>query len=183
MAVFAKNTRATVIPCMSYRDAAAAIDWLCDTFGFEKQAVYPADDGTIMHAQLTFGNGMIMCGTKKGDTPFGRLIKQPDEIGGAETQGCYLMVSDADAYYARAKASGAEIILEIQDDDFGGRSYACRDPEGHIWNFGTYDPWQGKRAAGLRAAFGRSDGRRLRRLAMVGAGLAAIVTSAVAGGT
>ena len=92
------------------------------------------------------------------------------------------MVSDADAYYARAKASGAEIILEIQDDDFGGRSYACRDPEGHIWNFGTYDPWQGKRAAGLRAASGRSDGRRLRRLAMVGAGLAAIVTSAVAGG-
>ena len=68
------------------------------------------------------------------------------------------MVSDADAYYARAKASGAEIILEIQDDDFGGRSYACRDPEGHIWNFGTYDPWLGKRVAGLRAASGRSDG-------------------------
>ena len=76
------------------------------------------------------------------------------------------MVSDTDAYYARAKASGAEIILEIQDDDFGERSYACRDPEGHIWNFGTYDPWQGKRAAGLHAAFGGSDGRRLRRLAM-----------------
>ena len=60
----------SIIPCMAYRNAPAAIEWLCRTFGFEKQVVYPADDGTIAHAQLTFGSGMIMCGTKK-DTPFG----------------------------------------------------------------------------------------------------------------
>ncbi len=84
MPSLAANTRSTVIPCMSYRDAPAAIEWLCDTFGFEKQAVYPNEDGTSMHAQLTFGNGMIMCGTKM-DSQFGRLIKQPDEMGGCET--------------------------------------------------------------------------------------------------
>jgi uncharacterized glyoxalase superfamily protein PhnB len=125
---------------MSYRDAPAAIEWLCRTFGFEKQVVYPADDGTIAHAQLTFGNGMIMCGTKK-DTPFGQLIKQPDEIGGCETQCAYVVVDDADALYERVKAAGAEIVLELKSQEYGSRDFTCRDIEGHIWNFGTYDPW------------------------------------------
>jgi uncharacterized glyoxalase superfamily protein PhnB len=138
----ARNTRATVIPCLRYRDAPAAIDWLCAAFGFEKQAVYPNPDGTIAHAQLTYGNGMIMLGSVSAkDSEWGRLIKQPDEIGGAETQSAYLIVSDADAVYARAKAAGAEIVLDIKDEDYGGRGFTCRDPEGHIWNFGTYDPW------------------------------------------
>jgi uncharacterized glyoxalase superfamily protein PhnB len=125
---------------MSYRDAPKAIEWLCNTFGFEKQAVYPADDGTIMHAQLTFGNGMIMCGTKK-DSQFGRLIKQPNEIGGCETQSAYVVVTDADAVYAQAKAAGAEILIDIKTEDYGGRGFTCRDVEGHIWTIGTYDPW------------------------------------------
>jgi uncharacterized glyoxalase superfamily protein PhnB len=140
MASLAMNSRSTVIPCMSYRNAPAAIDWLCQTFGFEKKVVYPADDGTIMHAELTFGNGMIMCGSKK-DTQFGKLIKQPDEIGGCETQCAYVIVPDADALYARAKAAGAEIIIDIKSQDYGSRDFSCRDLEGHIWNFGTYDPW------------------------------------------
>jgi uncharacterized glyoxalase superfamily protein PhnB len=75
------------------------------------------------------------------DSEFGRLMKQPDEIGGAETQSCYVIVKDADAHYARAKAAGAKIVLDIKDEDYGGRGYSCRDPEGHIWTFGTYDPW------------------------------------------
>ena len=125
---------------MRYRDAPAAIEWLCKAFGFEKQLVVPTDDGKIAHAQLTFGNGMIMLGSVL-DTEFGRLMKQPDEIGGAETQSAYLIVEDADAHYARAKAAGAEIVMEIKDEDYGGRGYSCRDPEGHLWNFGTYDPW------------------------------------------
>jgi uncharacterized glyoxalase superfamily protein PhnB len=141
MSSLAKNTKANIIPCLSYRDAATAIEWLCSTFGFEKHAVYPGEGGTIMHAELSFGNGMIMCGTKKSDTPFGRLIKQPDEIGGCETQSAYVIVADADAIYRRAKAAGAEILLDIKDEDYGGRGFTCRDLEGHIWNFGTYDPW------------------------------------------
>jgi uncharacterized glyoxalase superfamily protein PhnB len=141
MASLAKNTRAAIIPCMSYRDAAAAIEWLCSTFGFEKQAVYPGEDGTIMHAQLTLGNGMIMCGTKR-DSPYGKYVKQPDETGGCETQAPYVVVSDADAVYQRAKAAGAEILIDIKTEDYGGRGFTCRDPEGHIWTIGTYDPWQ-----------------------------------------
>ncbi|MGQ0591313.1 MAG: VOC family protein [Gammaproteobacteria bacterium] len=133
---------ATIIPCLRYRDAPKAIEWLSRTFGFEKQLVVPNADGTIAHAQLSFGNGMIMLGSVlEVESEFGRLIKQPDEIGGFETQSAYVVVSDADAIYASAKAAGAEIVIEIKDADYGGRVFSCRDLEGHLWNIGTYDPW------------------------------------------
>ena len=63
MSMSAINTRATVIPCLRYRNAPAAIEWLCSVFGFEKHLVVPNDDGTIAHAQLSFGNGMVMLGS------------------------------------------------------------------------------------------------------------------------
>jgi uncharacterized glyoxalase superfamily protein PhnB len=140
MSSLEKNTKATVIPCLRYRNAPAAIEWLCQTFGFEKHLVVPNEDGTIAHAQLSFGNGMIMLGSVL-DTEFNRLMRQPDEIGGAETQSAYVIVADADVLYQRAKAAGAEIVLDIKDEDYGGRGFSCRDLEGHLWNFGTYDPW------------------------------------------
>jgi uncharacterized glyoxalase superfamily protein PhnB len=141
MTSLAKNTKATAIPCLRYRDAVAAIEWLCEAFGFERHLVVPNEDGSIAHAELSFGNGMIMVG-QVIDTPFGRLMKQPDEVGGAETQSAYLIVSDADLLYNQAKVSGAEIVLDIKDEDYGGRGFSCRDLEGHLWNFGTYDPWK-----------------------------------------
>lgn len=101
----------------------------------------PGEDGTVAHAQLSFGNGMIMVGSVQ-DSAFGRLMKQPDEIGGAETQSSYVIVSDADAIYARAKAAKAEIMLDIKDEDYGGRGFTCRDLKGRLWTFGTYDPWE-----------------------------------------
>ncbi len=134
--------KSTIIPCMRYRDAHAAIDWLCRVFGFEKQAVYPTDDGKVAHAQLTLGSGMIMLGSSLNEeSEWGRLIKQPDEIGGAETQSAYLIVADADAVYARAKAAGATMVIDIKDESYGGRGFTCRDLEGHMWSVGTYDPW------------------------------------------
>ena len=102
MSKLARATKATLIPCLRYRNAPAAIDWLSKVFGFEKQLVVPGSDGTIAHAQLSFGNGMIMLGSVS-DTEYGRLIKQPDEIGGSETQSPYVIVTDADAVYARAR--------------------------------------------------------------------------------
>ena len=141
MSDLAKNTKATVIPCLRYRDAPAAIEWLCRAFGFEKHLVVPNQDGTIAHAQLSFGAGMVMLGSVV-ESEFGRLMKQPDEIGGAETQTAYVVVSNADTVYARAKAAGATIVMDIKDEDYGGRGFTCRDPEGHLWSFGTYDPWE-----------------------------------------
>lgn len=143
MGSLAKNTKVAIVPCLRYRDAPAAIEWLCEVLGFERQAVHANPDGTIAHAQLTFGNGMIMLGSVlQQETEWGRLIKQPDEIGGHETQSPYLAVSDVDALYARVKAAGAKIVVEIRDQEYGSRDFSCQDPEGHLWNFGTYDPWQ-----------------------------------------
>jgi uncharacterized glyoxalase superfamily protein PhnB len=135
--------RSAVVPGMTYRHAPEAIEWLCRVFGFEKHAVYPGPDDTIMHAELTLGGGMIMLGSL-ADNEHRRFMKQPDEIGGAETRSVGLIVNDADAIYARAKAEGAEILLEIEDKPYGGRGFGCRDLEGHIWYVGTYDPWQPK---------------------------------------
>jgi uncharacterized glyoxalase superfamily protein PhnB len=83
---------------------------------------------------------MIMLGSVN-DNEFGRLVKPPRDLGGIGSQSPYIIVDDADAHYARAVAAGAEIVLDIVDEDYGGRGYSCRDPEGHLWNFGTYDPW------------------------------------------
>ncbi len=135
-----KLTRATIIPCLRYRDAPAAIEWLCEAFGFERHLVVPGENGTILHAQLSFGNGMIMLGSVR-DNELGGLIKHPDEIGGAETQFSCVIVENADEVYENAKAAGAEIVTDIRDEDFGGRGFSCLDPEGHFWNFGSYDPW------------------------------------------
>ena len=131
----------TIIPGMRYRNAPAAIEWLCNAFGFEKHLVVPGENDTIAHAQLTFGGGMIMLGSIR-DNEFSRNMKQPDEIGGAETQSCYVVAPDTDAHYARAKSAGAQILIDIHDEDYGGRGYACRDLEGHIWYFGSYHPWK-----------------------------------------
>ena len=134
------TTTATIIPTMRYSDARAAIEWLCDTFGFTRHLVVEGDEGLIAHAQLTFGNGMIMLGSARNDE-FG---KQQRPASGDEvvTQSPYIIVADIDDHYAAAVANGATIVVEIRNEDHGGRFYSCRDPQGQLWNFGDYDPWQ-----------------------------------------
>lgn len=137
----AEQTKSTVIPGLRYRNAPAAIDWLCNVLGFEKQLVVPGDTSdSVLHAQLKLGGGMIMLGSVN-DNDFGRLMAQPEEIGGKETQCSYVLVEDADGVYEKVKASGVEIVMPIKDEEYGGRAFTCRDPEGHIWAVGTYNPW------------------------------------------
>ena len=135
----AATTKSPIVPCLTYRDAPAAIAFLCEAFGFEKKMVMPGENDTIAHAELVCGNAMIMVGSVK-ETGYGKLMKSPRDAGGA-TQSIYLVVADADAHHAQAKAAGAEIVIPLVTQDYGGRDYTCRDPEGHVWTFGTYDPW------------------------------------------
>jgi uncharacterized glyoxalase superfamily protein PhnB len=173
-----KLPAATVVPVLRYRDLPAAIAWLCKAFGFERQRVTVDRNGAITYAQLTCGSALIMVGPVRASA-FDKLLKQPDEVGGAETQVCYFFVADAHAHCARAKAAGAEIVFDIEDRANGGRSYSCRDPEGHLWNFGTYDPW-------LRRALGNAptprpwsaSARRLLLAAALSGCVAAIVMHA-----
>lgn len=130
----------SIIPCLRYRDALAAIDWLCVAFGFQRHAVH-AEGYMVQHAQLVFGNGMIMLSSVRPGEWSAQMI-QPDETEGLETQSACVVVAEVDAHYQHAKAAGAEIVIDIADQPYGGRGYACRDPEGHLWWFGSYDPWQ-----------------------------------------
>ena len=134
------ETRSTVIPALRYRDAGAAIDWLCTVFGFKRHAVHEGPNGTIAHAELTLGGGMIMLGATKDDE-YGRNFKSLAELGGIETRSAYVVVEDADAAYARAQAAGAEIVRPLKNTPYGSREFAVKDPEGHSWSAGTYDPW------------------------------------------
>jgi uncharacterized glyoxalase superfamily protein PhnB len=130
----------TIMPALRYRNAPAAIDWLCQVFGFERHAVYEGASGTIGHAELTLNGGMIMLGSAKDDQ-YGSRFKSPDEVGGFETRSAYIVVPDADDVHARAVAAGAAIIRPLQITDYGSREFAVKDPEGHSWSVGTYDPW------------------------------------------
>lgn len=135
------QTGSTIIPCLRYRDAHAAIDWLCKAFGFTKNAVYENEQGGVEHAQLTWGSGMVMLGEVR-DNEFGRHIAQPDEIGGRETQCACVIVANCKSHYQQARAAGAVIVDDYAEKEYGGAGYSCHDPEGHLWYFGSYDPWQ-----------------------------------------
>jgi len=145
-----------IIPTLRYNDVPRAIDWLCEAFGFAKHLVVDDEDGGVVYAELTIGASMIMVGPAEGSA-FDGLMKQPDQIGGVETQICYLYVADAEAHRARAIAAGAEIVLDIDAEGYtGGAGYSCRDPEGHIWNFGTYNPWATLKPSGPGAGHRRT---------------------------
>jgi len=135
-----KATTATMISAMRYEDPTAAVDWLCRAFGFKPHAVYKDDSGRVVHAELSFGNGMIMLGPNV-ESPFGRYMTMPKDTGGRCTQTIYVIVDDVDAHHAQASAAGAKVVMPLRDESYGGREYSCRDPEGHVWTFGTYDPW------------------------------------------
>lgn len=130
----------SIIPTLKYEDAATAIEWLCTAFGFKKHLVVPGENDSIRHAQLTLGNGMIMLGSA-GDTAFDQLQKTPGTVGGVGTQSAYVIIDDVDSHCETARQAGAEIVMEPEDQHHGGRFYACRDPQGHLWNFGSYNPW------------------------------------------
>lgn len=142
MSTTAKDTRSTVTPSLRYRDAQRAIEWLCDAFGFEKQRVVPGQYGEVMHAQLSFGNGMVMLSSLSVQNDYGKLIKMPDEIGGMQTQTTFLTVRDAAAVYERVRRANGEIVLDMAGAEPGMRGFTCRDPEGHVWSISEYDPWQ-----------------------------------------
>jgi uncharacterized glyoxalase superfamily protein PhnB len=130
---------ATIIPCLRCHDAPRMVDWLCDAFGFARHAVHPDGEGGIAHAQLVLGDAMIMLGSWRDDA-FGKLQTTVRQAG-AVTQSPYVIVADVDALAAHATARGAETLRGPIDEDHGGRHWTCRDPEGNLWSFGTYDPW------------------------------------------
>lgn len=129
------STTGVFCPCLFYRDAAALIDWLERAFGFRRRLVVPGEGGSVTHAELSFGTGVVMVSSVKPE----RGWLSPRDLAGLN-QVISVTVDDPDAHYARAKAAGAEILQELKDEDYGSRGYLARDPEGNEWYFGTYRP-------------------------------------------
>ena len=138
------DTKSGIIPTLGYKDPKKAIQWLCDAFGFEKHEVYESEDGKVIHAELTYKGNMIMLGSSDRDSQFLKLIKHPSEIDGFVTQSPYIIIDDdeIEAHYENVRRHGAKTALELTAQDYGGKDYTCHDPEGHVWSFGSYDPWE-----------------------------------------
>ncbi len=130
---------ASVIPSLRYRNAAKAVDWLCEAFGFDARMVVRGEGDTIEHAELVFGTGMVMLGSIRG-TPYDALVTTAEDAG-RPTGGIYVIVDDVSAHAERARRAGAEIVSEPTEQDYGGSNYIARDLEGNVWSFGDYDPW------------------------------------------
>ena len=129
-----------IIPALRYEDAAKAIKWLCDTWGFKEQFVVNGDDGRVGHAQLTLGKVMVMISSSQPETDYSKHIILPKEANSKNTQAPYVVVENPDWFYVKAVRAKAPILVDIVDQDYGGRGFTCADLEGHMWSFGSYDP-------------------------------------------
>src|SRR5262245_10622837 len=123
-------------PVLRYRNPGAAARWLCEAFGFRERASAQESDQHVKYILLGLAESLVLV-RPVSSSVFDDLMVQPGAVGGGNTHVLYLPVGDAERHCAHAKSAGAKIELEPQDDGLGGRFYTCRDPEGHLWSFGT----------------------------------------------
>ena len=130
-----------LVYCLRYANPKAAVAWLEQAFGARPRLVVPGEGPEdVEHAQLELAGAIVMLGPWRDDE-FGALQTIPAQASGKVTASAYVIVDDVDTHHARAVAAGARIAIAPRDEDYGGRGYTCVDPEGHVWSFGTYDPW------------------------------------------
>ncbi len=130
----------TTIPILRYRDADAAIAWLCRAFGLQVFLRVDASPA-VAHARLTLESNMVMLASLGRAGRFEQLFRSPDMAGGV-TQSLLMTVENPDRIYESALAARARIIDEIADFEFGGRLFSCQDLESHVWTFSSNDPWK-----------------------------------------
>jgi len=124
--------RPAIIPTVIYRDPRAAMVWLEKAFGFEVSELLADGDDKILHAEMSFGGGVIVIGSQWVD-----WTRSPAAGGGLNTQLINVRLdSDADAHCERARAAGALIVQEPSDQFYGDRTYMAQDLDGHHWSFG-----------------------------------------------
>jgi uncharacterized glyoxalase superfamily protein PhnB len=131
-----------IVPFIGYEDAAAAIEWLQDAFGFEeRRSARHEQDGVIGHAELEFGGATIYVSTPDGYVSPRRLRETSELARRANDNpwvidGHFVEVDDVDAHCERARAAGATVLRELEEPGIGFRIYTAEDPEGHRWMFG-----------------------------------------------
>ncbi len=120
----------TITPYLLYADCDAALDFLSRAFGFREVLRYTGEGGYVNHAEMELDGMSIYLGDP------GDQYRNPKELG-AVTVGIHVYVDDVDAHYERARAAGAEILMEPTDQEYGDRRYDALDPEGQFWSFST----------------------------------------------
>ncbi len=129
-----------LIPATRYPDCDAALAFLRDVVGLGEHRVFRDDGGGIVHAEMTLGTGLFMFGPDTTPGDFGRFLIAPAETGGRVTLSIYAVLPDIAAAYARAVAAGADIAQPLDAQGHGGTAFTLRDPGGHVWTLGDYDP-------------------------------------------
>lgn len=119
-----------IVPYLTYNDAPAAIDFLCEAFGFEEIYRFPMEDGRLGHAEVKYEDNVLMLAS----TFPGMGIASPMDLD-AVPQMVHVWVDDVDAHHERAKAAGATIAMPPADQFHGSRMYRALDLEGHRWVF------------------------------------------------
>ncbi len=133
--------KSTTVPIIRYQDAKKSIAWLCDTLGFEVFLSVPGEADRIEHSRLVLGDSMVMIASIGRQGNFEAKFKLPSSVKGI-TQCTSLTVENPDEIYLKVKQSGVNIIDEIDDLEFGGRSFSCEDTESQVWVISSHDPWE-----------------------------------------
>jgi len=127
----------TFTTAVFYRDPKAALEWLTRAFGFEITMAIedPEGDPRKCHYEMAIeGRGRIMIGGE-----WASWTRSPASINGVNTQSTDVdLVSDLDAHCERARAAGATIVAEPEDQFYGDRTYRAVDLEGHAWTFSEH---------------------------------------------
>jgi len=123
--------RPAFIASVAYKDNRAALAWLRDAFGFDVSEVLTDSKGNIVHAEMTHEDGVVMISGELAE-----WASSPASLGGKNTQRMHVRISKGiDDHFAHAKKAGARIVMEPSDQFYGARTYAVRDPDGHLWTF------------------------------------------------
>ena len=122
-----------VIPYLSIDGAGAAIEFYTDVFGAHERMRMPAPGGKIGHAELEFGDSLVMLADVFPDMGG----QSPKSIGGTPVT-VMLYVEDVDAVFDRAINAGATAERKVEDQFYGDRSGSFVDPFGHKWHVATH---------------------------------------------
>jgi len=121
-----------VIPALAFQGADAAINWYIKNLGAKEKMRFNGPDGTVMHAEITIGDNVIMIAEENPE-----YNKSPKTLKGNSVNLC-VYVPDVDNAIKKATGNGAKLLVPIADQFYGDRSGRIEDPFGYIWILSTH---------------------------------------------